>query len=32
MVNISIKNSFVIVKYKFVMCKFKKNEGENVFY
>jgi len=32
MVNVSIKNSFVIVKYKFVVCKFEKNEGENVFY
>ncbi len=32
MVNVSIKNSFVIVKYKFVVCKFEKNKGENVFY
>lgn len=32
MANVSIKNSFVIVKYKFVVCKFEKNEGKNVFY
>ena len=32
MVNVSIKNSFVIVKYKFVAYEFEKNEGKNVFY